>query len=166
MFEKAMKRPGNYFKLPEQQQWEIDSNLGILDWDGKMTAEQQTRFNAHFGIIKATQSAGIYVPVNVSAGFRNLRPGSAIVGIPMEDGLKIYYEGNMHGATNLHNSRERIVCAAGRLFHRYPTVAMSFVPADSIMELDRVGTVHDDYRIEIDNEAAANLWFSKYRECK
>ena len=34
MFEQAMKRPSNYSKLPESEQWEIDKKLGILDWDG------------------------------------------------------------------------------------------------------------------------------------
>jgi hypothetical protein len=31
--EQALKRPSNYQKLSERQQWEIDKNLGILDWD-------------------------------------------------------------------------------------------------------------------------------------
>ena len=31
----ACQRPQNYLDLPERRQWEIDSNLGILDWDGK-----------------------------------------------------------------------------------------------------------------------------------
>ncbi len=34
MFEKSFERPSNYFKLPSPQQWEIDKNLGILDWKG------------------------------------------------------------------------------------------------------------------------------------
>lgn len=33
-FELAMTRPDNYFKLPPQEQWDIDKRLGILDWDG------------------------------------------------------------------------------------------------------------------------------------
>ena len=31
--EKALKRPANYRKLSEREQWEIDSHLGILDWE-------------------------------------------------------------------------------------------------------------------------------------
>lgn len=31
----AQRRPGNYSDLSPQEQWEIDKELGILDWDGK-----------------------------------------------------------------------------------------------------------------------------------
>lgn len=31
----ALKRPANYADLPPQEQWDIDKQLGILDWDGK-----------------------------------------------------------------------------------------------------------------------------------
>lgn len=49
MFEKSFERPSNYFKLSERKQWEIDSNLGILDWYGNnLTSEQQERFKAHY----------------------------------------------------------------------------------------------------------------------
>ena len=34
MFEKSFQRPSNYFKLSGERQWEIDKNLGILDWMG------------------------------------------------------------------------------------------------------------------------------------
>lgn len=34
MFEQAMKRPVNYYKLSQARQWEIDGQLNILDWDG------------------------------------------------------------------------------------------------------------------------------------
>lgn len=30
----ALKRPANYAQLSAQEQWEIDRNLEILDWDG------------------------------------------------------------------------------------------------------------------------------------
>jgi hypothetical protein len=35
MYEQSLKRPSNYSQLPLQEQWAIDKNLGILDWDGK-----------------------------------------------------------------------------------------------------------------------------------
>ena len=34
MFEQAMKRPKNYAKLSRAEQWRIDKELNILDWDG------------------------------------------------------------------------------------------------------------------------------------
>jgi hypothetical protein len=34
MFEKSFQRPKNFFKLTPKRQWEIDDELGILDWVG------------------------------------------------------------------------------------------------------------------------------------
>lgn len=34
MSTKATQRPSNYFSLSPEEQWSIDKNLGILDWDG------------------------------------------------------------------------------------------------------------------------------------
>lgn len=33
--EKAKGRSENYYQLSEQEQWNEDERLGILDWDGK-----------------------------------------------------------------------------------------------------------------------------------
>lgn len=35
MAEKSKERPANYEKLSAREQWQIDKELGILDWDGK-----------------------------------------------------------------------------------------------------------------------------------
>jgi hypothetical protein len=35
MREAAKRRPTNYSDLSPEEQWEIDRELGILDWDGK-----------------------------------------------------------------------------------------------------------------------------------
>lgn len=49
MFEKSFERPSDYFKLSERRQWEIDANLGILDWQGtELTPEDKKRFNTHY----------------------------------------------------------------------------------------------------------------------
>lgn len=34
LFEQALRRPPGYSKLPERKRFEIDKELGILDWDG------------------------------------------------------------------------------------------------------------------------------------
>jgi hypothetical protein len=34
-WKQATKRPANYEKLSPREQWEIDKELGILDWDGE-----------------------------------------------------------------------------------------------------------------------------------
>ena len=50
MFEESFKRPSNYFKLLPQEQWRIDQELGILDWEGsKLTDEEKVRFYEHYG---------------------------------------------------------------------------------------------------------------------
>lgn len=49
MFEQSFKRPSNYFKLSSRQQWDIDSELGILDWQGDdLSNEDMKRFNEHY----------------------------------------------------------------------------------------------------------------------
>lgn len=49
MFEKSFLRPKNYFKLSPQRQWEIDNELGILDWIGDdLTEEEKKRFQEHY----------------------------------------------------------------------------------------------------------------------
>lgn len=50
MFEQSFKRPENYFKLSPRQQFKIDSELGILDWedDGSLSKEDLLRFKHHY----------------------------------------------------------------------------------------------------------------------
>ncbi len=48
LFEKSFLRPKNYFKLTPRRQWEIDKDLGILDWIGDLTKEETKRFKKHY----------------------------------------------------------------------------------------------------------------------
>ena len=49
MFELSFQRPANYFHLSNQEQWDIDKSLGILDWEGEgLTTEELNRFIAHY----------------------------------------------------------------------------------------------------------------------
>jgi hypothetical protein len=49
MFEKSFQRPKNYFKLTPRRQWEIDEDLGILDWKGDgLNKEDKKRFKEHY----------------------------------------------------------------------------------------------------------------------
>jgi len=49
MFEKSFQRPKNYFKLSARRQWDIDADLGILDWvGGNLTDEEKKRFEEHY----------------------------------------------------------------------------------------------------------------------
>lgn len=49
MFEKSFQRPKDYFQLTPQHQYQIDANLGILDWKGEdITPEDKKRFKEHY----------------------------------------------------------------------------------------------------------------------
>lgn len=49
MFEASFKRPSNFFKLSEAEQWKIDKDLGILDWQGDdLSKDDIKRFEAHY----------------------------------------------------------------------------------------------------------------------
>lgn len=49
MFEKSFERPSNFFKLTPERQWEIDKNLGILDWMGEGLSEDEIkRYKNHY----------------------------------------------------------------------------------------------------------------------
>lgn len=50
MFEASFQRPKNYFSLPEEKQWEIDKELGILDWtgNGDYSKEDIERYKNHY----------------------------------------------------------------------------------------------------------------------
>lgn len=49
MFERSFQRPRNYFQLSGEEQWAIDKELGILDWEGEgLSDEDRARFRAHY----------------------------------------------------------------------------------------------------------------------
>lgn len=49
MFERSFQRPRNFYKLPPDEQWQIDKELGILDWvSGKRTPTEKKRFAEHY----------------------------------------------------------------------------------------------------------------------
>ena len=63
----------------------------------------------------------LYVPHPESRLCTELAHGSAIVGLPLAHGeVRIYYEGNVIGASNLELYRARAAQAAGRMLHNYP----------------------------------------------
>ena len=49
MLEQSFQRPTNFFFLSAEQQWEIDKQLGILDWKGDgLSSEDLQRFHDHY----------------------------------------------------------------------------------------------------------------------
>lgn len=78
----------------------------------------------------------VYIPADERAeALLGIKPGSAIVGSPLEDdptaSIRIDYEGNLFGAINMNTDGERMQIAAGRHIWNngkgFPTVARQWV---------------------------------------
>lgn len=94
--------------------------------------------------------ATIFVPSEAGMRRLGLAPLSGVVAVPWGgDGWHVYYEGNLYDASNLRRWTDRVKNAAGRLFKRYPTVAQAYLATLLAEEFTAVGTITDDYRIEI-----------------
>ena len=111
------------------------------------------------------QSAKIWVPKS-GKSIHSIADGSGIVSrsTSLEGMLKIYYEGNIYKASNLHDLRTRIVVAAGRLFDSYPTIAFTHCTASDMVEhYECVGVINDDYSLEITNQPLYDKWERAYK---
>ena len=103
-------------------------------------------------------TALIYVPVPRSHADLLIAPGSGIVGFdkPASEYTVVYYEGSTLGASNMVRYEDRIKNSAGRLFTRYPTVALHrFMRAELAHNLIVVGTIDDSYQIVFTDSALA-----------
>jgi hypothetical protein len=104
----------------------------------------------------------VYVPHPESRLCKELAYGSAIVGLPLMSGsIRIYYEGNVVGASNLERYRDKAVQAAGRMLHNYPagypTRAREDVDPREVVE---VGTIEPRTgRLEITAGAKELSWW-------
>ena len=96
----------------------------IEDLDEKLDQIIKGRLRAEMS--PQPRMLGIFIPRNNSLPL--IKSGSAIVGTYDEyGGLTIDFEGNLYGAENLKTYEQRLIVAAGRHAHNYPTVArMSF----------------------------------------
>lgn len=50
MLSAALNRPRNYQELSSEQQWAIDKELGILDWEGPRTDDERKLLDDHHGL--------------------------------------------------------------------------------------------------------------------
>jgi len=104
----------------------------------------------------------LYVPHPESRLCSQLAHGSAIVGLPLANGkIRIYFEGNVIGASNLELYREKAAHAAGRMLHNYPagypTRARENVDPREVVE---VGTIDSRTgRVEISAGANEMSWW-------
>jgi hypothetical protein len=104
----------------------------------------------------------LYVPHPESRLCTELAHGSAIVGLPLPHGeIRIYFEGNVIGASNLELYRARAAQAAGRMLHNYPTGYPTRAREDvDPRELVAVGTIESRTgRLEITASASDLSWW-------
>jgi len=104
----------------------------------------------------------LYIPHPESRLCTQLAHGSAIVGLPLANGqIRIYYEGNVIGATNLGLYRARAAQAASRMLHNYPTGYPTRAREDvDPRELVEVGTIESlTGRLEISATATELIWW-------
>lgn len=104
----------------------------------------------------------LYIPHPESRLCTELAEGSAIVGLPVaQEPIRIYYEGNVIGASNLELYRARAAHAASRMLHNYP----SGYPTRARQDVDRrevveVGTIESRTgRLEITATANELSWW-------
>ena len=87
----------------------------------------------------------LYLPHPESRLCTELAHGSAIVGLPLPgDQIRIYYEGNVIGASNLELYRAKAAQAADRMLHNYPagypTRAREDVDAREVVDVGTIET--------------------------
>jgi hypothetical protein len=104
----------------------------------------------------------LYVPHPESRLCTELTHGSAIVGLPLGNGeIRIYFEGNVIGASNLELFRARAAQAAGRMLHNYPsgypTRAREDVDQRELVEVGSI-EVHTG-RLEVTARADELSWW-------
>lgn len=88
--------------------------------------------------VPSVTEVSLYVPVE--GKLTHIKVGSAIVGLPTDDGhIRCYFEGNLYGQAAAFD--ERLTIAAGRLADRYPTVAIAYAKDDEVI---RVGSARWD----------------------
>ena len=112
--------------------------------------------------VDAPSRITLYVPHPESRLCTELAHGSAIVGLPLGSGtIRIYYEGNVIGASNLEMYRARAAQAASRMLHNYPTGYPTRAREDvDPRELVPVGTIDmGTGRLEITASASELTWW-------
>jgi hypothetical protein len=95
----------------------------------------------------------VYVPRASHSEVGQIDAGSAVVGLPLEDGrVGIHYEGNRYGSAVMERFADRVAQPAARLRFNYPTVAKARVPCESLDEVGRYDGVEG--RVELSGKHA------------
>jgi hypothetical protein len=86
--------------------------------------------------------------------------GSGIVGSPHGPGIRIDYEGNRHGASNIETWEDKVLHAAGRHVKHYPTSARAYVTEENLIEVGvfRCDDNWKDATCEINDAETLRRW--------
>lgn len=107
-----------------------------------------------------------YLVVLPKTNVFHIDPASGVVAAEKDGTVHVYFESNRYGACNLHQYEERVLCAAGRLHEKYPTIARCWVPKEHFDEhFEVVGKWEYDsstLQIEPDKQAAVDEWVAQY----
>lgn len=106
----------------------------------------------------------VYVPAGDTSPF-NIKKGSAIISTgDVQNGmLLVYFEGNVNNAVNLHRYEDQLLCAAGRLVMKYPTVARSMMEVDSLIEVGTYDYENHTFHAYPNRLEELNCWLDEPR---
>lgn len=92
--------------------------------------------------------------------------GSAIVAGEFEDGCRrVYYEGNVFGAVNMHEFDERLLVASYRLRDKAPTTSFLVEPETDVDLFVKVGEFDLSTKsLIITNKNKLDEWVSSYEK--
>lgn len=112
--------------------------------------------------LPAGLTVNVYVPTPGPRASDNLAPRSAVVGLPTEGGVDVYFEGWTNGPAQYGGRDARglweagVEHAASRMVTAYPTTARRFVPPGDVLQ---VGTYEVATRVvTVTDEVALDDW--------
>jgi len=101
---------------------------------------------------------------NINKTLTNIAAGSGIVAGPFIEGVRrVYFEGNVYGACNLHDFDQRLLIAGFRLRDAAPTIAFT-IEFEHDRLFDKVGTFDmDSHTLTATSPDKLNDWASAYQ---
>lgn len=105
----------------------------------------------------------LLIPKAESDMCKILVPGTVLVAdmatLDSSGNLCAYFEGNIHDRVNLRRFEDKAICAAGRLIHRYPTIAKGRFP---LRDMVVVGRITEKYEVTLNSPDEIADWEKGY----
>lgn len=99
----------------------------------------------------------VYIPVAGHCATASIARGAAIVGRPnaRRGEVRIYYEGAIHGQSEMRTLADRAVYACGRMVDNYPTAAAMSVPREALVAVGTFDPSSNEIVLTGDQSATA-----------